>query len=58
MPIITQARERVCQSLLNRITAFDHMIEEAEEVDNPGKMKACFIRQTSLLNRLEKLVVN
>ena len=52
MQIITQARERVCQSLLNRITAFDHMIEEAEEVENPEKIKAYFIRQTSLLNRL------
>ncbi len=58
MPIITQARERVCQSLLNRITAFDHMIEEAEEVDNPKRMQAYFLRQTNLLNRLEKLVVS
>ena len=58
MQIIIQARERVCQSLLNRISAFDQIIEEAEEVDNPEKMKAYFIRQTSLLNRLEKLVGN
>ena len=57
MTIITQARERVCQSLLNRITAFDQMIEAAEEVDNTEKMKAYFLRQIRLLNRLEKLVV-
>ena len=41
MPIIAQSDYRFDQT------------EKAEVVDNPRKMKAYFLRQTNLLNRME-----
>ena len=50
------ARERVCQSLLDRINVFDKMLIEAEQEDNREQARRIFKLQSNTLNRLEILV--
>ena len=50
------ARDRVCQTLLDRIIVMDKMIEEAELHDNLTKIRQIYLLQNKTLNRLERLV--
>ncbi len=56
MQTIELARERVCQSLLDRITVMDRMLEEAQLDDNMTQLKRVYRLQSNALNRLERLV--
>ena len=56
MQTIELARERVCQSLLDRINVFDKMLIEAEQEDNREQARKIFKLQSNTLNRLETLV--
>jgi hypothetical protein len=56
MQTIELARERVCQSLLDRINVFDKMLIEAEQEDNREQARKIFKLQSNTLNRLEILV--
>ena len=50
------ARERVCQTLLDRVNVFDKMLEEAQLEDNQTQFQKIYRLQSNALNRLEKLV--
>ena len=56
MPIINEAKERVCQNLLNKVIVFDQLIDKAEATDNPDKAKELFLKQAIILKRLEKVI--
>jgi len=56
MPIINEAKERVCRNLLNRVIVFDQLIDKAEAKDNEEYAKVLFNRQLNILNRLEKVI--
>ena len=56
MQIINEAKERVCLSLLNQVSACERLLEAAEQKDNKIKTKDLFIKQHELLNRLEKVI--
>ena len=53
-----EAKERVCKSLLTRINVYDEKLSEAKETDDLDLLKAYFIRQSSLLKRLEHVLTH
>ena len=53
---IEAARERVCQTLLDRILVMDKMLEEAEQIDNQTQLRKIYRLQTNTINRLERLL--
>ena len=57
MPILLEAKERVCRNLLNKVIVFDQLIDKAEAIDNQNKAKDLFFKQASILNRLERVVL-
>ena len=56
MQIINEARERVCLSLLNQVSACERLLEAAEQKENKIRTKDLFLKQHKLLNRLEKVI--
>ena len=56
MPIINEAKERVCRNLLNKVIVFDQLIDKAEAIDNRDKAKELFLKQANILKRLEKVI--
>ena len=58
MNTYTEAKERVCKSLLTRINVYDEKLSEAKETDDLDLLKAYFIRQSSLLKRLENVLTH
>ena len=56
MPIINEAKERVCRNLLNKVIVFDQLIDKAEAIDNRDKAKELFLKQAIILKRLEKVI--
>ena len=56
MPIINEAKERVCRNLLNKVIVFDQLIDKAEAKDNAEDAKDLFNRQPNILYRLEKVI--
>ena len=58
MNTYTEAKERVCKSLLTRINVYDEKLSEAKETDDLDLLKAYFIRQSSLLKRLEQVLTH
>ena len=54
----TQSKERICMSLLSKVDVLDRTIIEAEELKDEDVLKTAYIRQTDLLQRLEKVLVN
>ena len=56
MQIINEAKERVCLSLLNHVSACERLLEAAEQKDNKIRTKDLFLKQHKLLNRLEKVI--
>ena len=58
MNTYTEAKERVCKSLLTRINVYDEKLSEAKETDDLDLLKAYFIRQSSLLKILEEVLTH
>ena len=58
MNTYTEAKERVCKSLLTRINVYDEKLLAAKETDDLGLMKDYFLSQSSLLNRLERILTH
>ena len=56
MQIINEAKEHVCLSLLNQVSACERLLETAEEKDNKIRTKDLFFKQYKLLNRFEKVI--
>ena len=56
MPIINEAKERVCRNLLNKVIVFDQLIDKAESKDNAEYARDLFNRQLNILYRLEKVI--
>ena len=56
MQTIDEARERVASSLLQKVSVFDQMLEQAEQEDNQDNLKKYYLQQTKLLQRLERVV--
>ena len=56
MQIIHEAKERVCLSLLNQVSACERLLEAAEQKENKIITKDLFLKQYKLLNRLEKVI--
>ena len=56
MPSITEAKERVCRNLLNKVIVFDQLIDKAESKDDAEYARDLFNRQLNILYRLEKVV--
>jgi len=53
-----QARERVCKSLMTRVHHYDKLLEETDSVNDKDKISRLYTYQTSLINRLEKVVAS
>ena len=53
----SKARDRVIQSLLNRVSVYDDKLSESEDKQDLDQLKKIYIAQSNLLYRLEKLVV-
>ncbi len=58
MNTYTEAKERVCKSLLTRINVYDEKLLAAKETDNLDLIKDYFLSQSSLLNRLERVLTH
>ena len=58
MNTYTEAKERVCKSLLTRINVYEEKLIAAKEKEDLGLIKDDFLSQTSLLNRLERLITH
>ena len=50
------ARERVCKSLMTRVQHYDKLLEETDLVKEKDKVNRLYTYQTSLINRLEKVI--
>ena len=53
-----EAKERVCKSLLTRINVYDEKLSLAQEKENLDLVQDYFLRQTSLINRLEQVLTH
>ena len=58
MNTYTEAKERVCKSLLTRINVFDEKLSLAKEEENLDLVQDYFLRLTSLINRLEQVLTH
>ena len=58
MNTYTEAKERVCKSLLTRINVFDEKLSLAKEEENLDLVQDYFLSQTSLINRLEQVLTH
>ena len=58
MNTIIDAKERVCESLINRVQYFDKLLEETDLINEKDKVKRLYNYKTQLLYRLEKVVSN
>ena len=58
MNTIIDAKERVCESLINRVKYFDKLLEETDLINEKDKVKRLYNYKTQLLYRLEKVVSN
>ena len=56
MNTITEAKEQVCQSLMNRVDYFDKLLQDTDLENEKEKVKRLFNYKTQLLYRLEKVV--
>ena len=52
-----QARERVCKSLMNRVEHYDKLLQETDLLNEKDKVARLYTYQSTLLNRLEKVLV-
>ena len=56
MTSIDTAKERVCKSLMTRVEHYDKLLEETDLMNEKEKVARLYTYQTSLINRLEKVV--
>ena len=56
MNTINEAKEQVCQSLMNRVDYFDKLLQDTDLENEKEKVKRLFNYKTQLLYRLEKVV--
>ena len=52
MQIINEAKECVCLLLLIQVSAYERLLEAAEQKDNKIRIKDLFLKQHKLLNGL------
>ena len=50
------ARERVCKSLMTRVLHYDKLLEDTNLVEEKEKVGRLYTYQTTLINRLEKVI--
>ena len=55
---IDQAKERVCKSLLHRVSFYDRLLNESDPVKEKDRVEKLYTYQTTLLSRLERVVTN
>ena len=53
---LEQARERVCKSLMTRVEHYDKLLEDSDLITEKEKVARLYTYQTTLLNRLEKVI--
>ena len=56
MTSIDTAKERVCKSLMTRVEHYDKLLQETDLMTEKEKVARLYTYQTSLINRLEKVV--
>ena len=56
MQATEEAKERLCQSLLTKVSVFDRLLEETNLKTEQEKIQKLYAYQSSLLNRLERVV--
>ena len=54
----TEAKQIVCKSLIKRINVYNEKLLAAKETVELGLMKDYFLSQSSLLNRLERVLTH
>ena len=57
MNYLHQSKQRICMSLLNKVDVLDRTIMEAEELKDEDVLRNAYLRQTDLLQRLEKVLI-
>ena len=56
MNAITEAKTRVCKSLLNRVEHYDKLLDNTDLLNEKERVSKLFEYQLLLLNRLERVV--
>ena len=56
MNSITEAKTRVCKSLLNRVEHFDKLLDKTDLLNDKERVTKLYDYQLLLLNRLERVV--
>ena len=56
MNTITEAKERVCKSLLNRVSHYDDLLEETDLSKDKDKITKLYSMQYCLITRLERVL--
>mgnify|MGYP001292291047 FL=1 len=56
MNSITEAKTRVCKSLLNRVEHYDKLLDNTDLLNEKERVSKLFEYQLLLLNRLERVV--
>ena len=57
MDYLHHSKQRICMSLLNKVDVLDRTIMEAEELKDEDVLRNAYLRQTDLLQRLEKVLI-
>ena len=57
MTYLNQSKERICRNLLSKVNVCDRKIAEAEKLESLEKIKQAYLRQTMLLKRLERVII-
>ena len=53
---INQAKARVCESLLHRVSFYDQLLNESDPIKEKDRVEKLYTYQSSLLSRLERVV--
>ena len=56
MNSITEAKSRVCKSLLNRVEHYDKLLDNTDLLNEKERVSKLYEYQLLLLNRLERVV--
>ena len=56
MNTITEAKTRVCKSLLNRVEHYDKLLDNTDLLNEKERVSKLYEYQLLLLNRLERVV--
>jgi len=58
MQSINQAKARVCESLLNRVSLYDKLLADTDPNKEKDKVEKLYTYQSALLHRLERVVTH